>query len=393
MSYRALKREFELDDEVLEDVKEELLFSNPQIEEIDGRGLVWTGTTTEQENPVEAESDGAKLTAPAHAVPKVTNLEAEGADSHSANGERRQLTVMFCDLVDSTALSGQLDPEDLRNVVRAYQNTAGAVITRYDGHIAQYLGDGLLVYFGHPVAHEDDARRAVLAGLEIIEKMAAPDTIVISDATARLVQGTFALEALGPQNLKGVPEPMAAMRVLQPHAVANEANEGTAVEGRFLVGRDEEVGLLRRRWEQSLEGSGQVVVLTGEAGIGKLTLMETIYGSVAESDGVRVIYRCSPYQQNSALYPLIEHLRRVLRFVREDTPAEKFEKLEQMLKGYQFTADDTVPLFAALLSVPLPEGRYPPLILSPQQQRQYTHDALVAWITEETERTTVLVVF
>jgi class 3 adenylate cyclase len=352
---------------------------------------------------------------------------------------------MFCDLVDSTALSGQLDPEDLRNVVRAYQDTAGAVITRYGGHIAQYLGDGLLVYFGHPVAHEDDARRAVLAGLEIIEKMAAPnerqqreqgvrlalrlgihtgvvvlgggerhghlalgdtpniaarleglaapDTIVISDATARLVQGTFALETLGPQNLKGVQEPMAAMRVLQPHAVANEADEGTAVEGRFLVGRDEEVGLLRRRWEQSLEGSGQVVVLTGEAGIGKLTLMETIYGSVAESDGVRVIYRCSPYHQNSALYPLIEHLRRVLRFEREDTPAEKFEKLEQMLKGYQFTADDTVPLFAALLSVPLPEGRYPPLILSPQQQRQYTHDALVAWITEETERTTVLVVF
>jgi class 3 adenylate cyclase len=280
LSYRALKREFELDDEVLEDVKEELLFSNPQIEEIDGRGLVWTGTTTEQENPVEAESDGAKLTAPADATPKITNLEAKGADSHSANGERRQLTVMFCDLVDSTALSGQLDPEDLRNVVRAYQDTAGAVITRYEGHIAQYLGDGLLVYFGHPVAHEDDARRAVLAGLEIIEEMAAlnerqqreqgvrlalrlgihtgvvvlgemgggerhghlalgdtpniaarleglaaPDTIVISGATARLVQGTFALEALGPQILKGVSEPMTAMRVLQPHAVANEGQQ------------------------------------------------------------------------------------------------------------------------------------------------------------------------
>ena len=173
VSYRALKREFELDDEVLEDVKEELLFSDPQIEEIDGRGLVWTGTTTEQENPVEAESDGTTPTAPADAAPRITNLEPKGADSRSAGGERRQLTVMFCDLVDSTALSGRLDPEDLRNVVRAYQDTAAAVINRYEGHIAQYLGDGLLIYFGHPVAHEDDARRAVLTGLEIIEEMAA----------------------------------------------------------------------------------------------------------------------------------------------------------------------------------------------------------------------------
>ena len=305
-----------------------------------------------------------------------------------------------------------------------------------------------MVYFGHPHAHEDDAARAVHAGLEIIDAMgalntslqstkgvqlavrlgihtgvvvigemgggeqhgqlalgdtpniaarleglAAPDTIVISGATARLVQDDFALEELGPQTLKGVSEPMMAARVLQPNAVSNEADAGVVVEGRFLVGRDEEVGLLRRRWEQSKDGSGQVVVLTGEAGIGKSTLVETLYGTIAESNGMRTVMRCSPYHQNSALYPIIEHLQRVLLFEREDTAADKFEKLEQMLKGYQFTADDTVPLFAALLSVPLPEGRYAPLTLSPQQQRQYTHDALVAWLTEETERTPVLAVF
>ncbi len=365
-----------------------------------------------------------------------------------AGGGRRQLTVMFCDLVDSTALSGRLDPEDLRSVVRAYQDTAAAVITRYEGHIAQYLGDGLLIYFGHPVAHEDDARRAVLTGLDIIEEMkalnvllqreqgvrlalrlgihtgvvvlgemgggeqhghlalgdtpniaarleglAAPDTIIISGATARLVHDDFALEELAPRTLKGVAEPMMAARVLQPKAVSNEADAGVVVEGRFLIGREEEVGLLHRRWEQSKDGSGQVVVLTGEAGIGKSTLVETIYGTIAESDGVRVVFRCSPYHQNSALYPIIEHLQRVLRFEREDKPADKFEKLEGMLKGYQFIADDTVQLFAALLSLPLPEGRYAPLTLSPQLLRQSTHDALVAWLTEETERSSVLVVF
>ena len=366
----------------------------------------------------------------------------------TAGGERRQLTVMFCDLVDSTALSGRLDPEDLRNVVRAYQETAAAVITRYEGHIAQYLGDGLLVYFGHPHAHEDDAARAVHSGLEIIDAMgalntslqstkgvqlavrlgihtgvvvigemgggeqhgqlalgdtpniaarleglAAPDTIVISATTARLVQSAFALEDLGPQTLKGVTEPMMAARVLQPSAAPSDATAEPTEGGRFLIGRDEEVGLLRRRWEQSCEGSGQAVVVTGEAGIGKSVLLETLYGPVAQAGGVRITLRCSPYHQNSTLYPFIQHLQRVFQFDRDDTPAVKLEKLERQMAAYQFTQDETIPLFAALLSLPLPAGRYPVLTLSPQQQKDYTHDALVAWLTEETERAPVLAVF
>jgi class 3 adenylate cyclase/predicted ATPase len=383
------------------------------------------------------------------AVAAATNPEDGNAGpgtASTAGGERRQLTVMFCDLVDSTALSGRLDPEDLRNLVRAYQETAAAIITRYEGHIAQYLGDGLLVYFGHPHAHEDDARRAVHAGLGIIDGMgalntrlqstngvqlavrlgihtglvvigemgggeqhgqlalgetpniaarleglAAPDTIVISAATVRLVQSAFALEDLGLQSLKGVTEPMMIARVLQPSAAPSDATEEPADGGRFLIGRDEEVGLLRRRWEQSSEGAGQAVVVTGEAGIGKSVLVETLFGRVAEAGGARITFRCSPYHQNSTLYPIIEHLRRVFQFDRDDTPAAKLRKLERQLQAYQFIRDETIPLFAALLSLPV--GRYPTLTFSPQQQKVYTHDALVAWLTEEAERTPLLVVF
>ena len=356
--------------------------------------------------------------------------------------------MLFCDLVGSTQLSGQLDPEDLRAVVRAYQEAAAEVIQRYEGHIAQYLGDGLLVYFGYPTAHEDDARRAVHTGLGIVEAMgtlnsrlqaeygvalavrlgihtgpvvvgvmgggarhehlalgetpniaarleglAAPNTVVISAVTAQLVQRAFVLEALSIQALKGVAAPMEVWRVVGPLETLREAAMPAPEDVAPLVGRDEELGLIVRRWEQSKAGQGQVVLISGEAGIGKSSLVDTLRARVRREGLTRVAMRCSPYHTNSALYPVIAHVQQALRFERHDTAAEKLAKLEQALQPLRLPLHEVVPLMAELLAVPLPDGRYPPLHLTPLQQRQQTYDALVAWMLEEAERQPVLMVW
>ena len=270
---------------------------------------------------------------------------------------------MFCDLVDSTSLAQRLDPEDYRAVVRAYQEAAVAAIQPFDGYVAQYLGDGLLVYFGYPQAHEDAAQRAVRAGLAIVDAMAplnarlvpqygvrvavrlglhtgvavvgsvgsgarqeqlamgdtpniaarlqglaAPNTVVLSAATARLLHGAFALEDLGVQQLKGVAEPMAVCRVVAHDESASDAAEPAPAGLPFLVGREAELGLLLRRWEQSKAGLGQVVLLSGEAGIGKTALVEVLRAHVAREGYTRVGFRGSPYHTHSALYPVIEHV-------------------------------------------------------------------------------------
>src|SRR5262245_33200770 len=294
----------------------------------------------------------------------------------SSEAERRQLTVMFCDLVGSTALSEQLDPEELREVVRTYHETCASAIRRYMGHTAQHLGDGLLVYFGYPAAHEDDAQRAVRTGLEILtglqslnaqlppalkarllhpiqvrigihtglvvigeigssekreilamgetpniaarlQGLAEPDTAVISGATYRLVQGLFECQDRGPQELKGLSLPLAVYRVIR-ESEAQSRFEAAVHKGLTpLVGREEELGLLRRRWEQAKQGAGQVVLLSGEPGIGKSRLVQELKDQLARAGVTRIEFRCSPYHQNSALYPLIEHLQRLLQFARE----------------------------------------------------------------------------
>jgi predicted ATPase/class 3 adenylate cyclase len=355
--------------------------------------------------------------------------------------ERRQLTVLFCDLVGSTQLSGQLDPEDWRAVVRAYQEAAAAVIQLYEGHIAQYLGDGLLVYFGYPTAHEDDARRAVHTGLGLVQAIATLNThltaqyglqlavrvgihtgpvvvgvmggggrhehlalgetpnlaarlqalapanaVVISAVTARLVQGVFALEDLGTHALHGVAEPMMVSRVRGLLATPGRDEEFVAAGVPLLVGRDEEVGLLRRRWEQSKAGLGQVVLISGEAGIGKSALVESLRAQVRAEGLPRIAVRCSPYHTNSALYPVITHLEHLLQWEPDDPPATRLAKLEAGLQPSGMPLAEVVPLFAGLLSVPLPVERYAPLTLSPQQQKQQTLDALVAWLAAEAER-------
>ena len=360
--------------------------------------------------------------------------------------ERRQLTVLFCDLVSSTQLSGQLDPEDLRTVVRAYQEAAAEVIQSYAGHIAQYLGDGLLVYFGYPTAHEDDARRAVHTGLGIVQAIAAlntrlaaqygvqlavrlgihtgpvvvgvmggggrhehlalgetpniaarlqglapANTVVISAVTARLVQGTFALEDLGTHALHGVAEPMAVSRVRDLLATPSRDEEFLTAAVPFLVGREEESGLLRRRWEQSKAGLGQVVFISGEAGIGKSALVEALRAQVRAEGLPRIAFRCSPYHTNSALYPMITHIERLLQYAPDDSSATRLAKLEAGLRSYDLPLVEVVPLLAGLLSVPLPAERYAALTLTPQQQKQQTLDTLVAWLAAEAERQPVLV--
>src|SRR5262245_5059626 len=365
------------------------------------------------------------------------------AGPRAAEAERRQLTVLFCDLVGSTMLSTQLDPEELREVVQAYQETCTTVIQRYEGHIAQHLGDGLLVYFGYPAAHEDEPQRAVRTGLEIIEALhhlnprlprplqvrigihtglvvvgeigssakrevlalgetpnlaarlqglAEPDTVVISEATYHLVHGLFACQALAPQEVKGFPTPLTVYRVLGASGAQSRFEVAMQAGLTPLVGRDEELALLRRRWQQTQEGSGQVVLLSGEPGIGKSRLVQELKDHVAQDGAVRIEYRCSPYHQNSAFYPLIEHLQRVLQFTTGDTPQDRLHKLAQTLSRYRFPQTDTVPLLASLLSLPPPEGS-PPLSLTPQQQKQKTLATLVRWLFEETERAPVYAIW
>jgi class 3 adenylate cyclase/predicted ATPase len=360
--------------------------------------------------------------------------------------ERRQLTVLFCDLVGSTQLSGQLDPEDLRALVHAYQATAAEVIQQYAGHIAQYLGDGLLVYFGYPTAHEDEARRAVHTGLGIVEAIATLNTrlaaqydvqlavrlgihtgpvvvgqmggggrhehlalgetpniaarlqglapanaVVISAVTARLVQNTFALEDLGTHTLHGVTEPMAVSCVRGLLATPGRDEEFIAAAAPMLVGREEESGLLRRRWEQSKAGLGQVVFIRGEAGIGKSALVEGLRAQVRAEGLPRIAFRCSPYHTTSALSPVITHLEHLLQFVPDDAPTTRLVKLEDGLRPYDLALAEVVPLLAGLLSIPCPTERYAPLTLAPQQQKQQTLDTLVAWLAAEAERQPVLV--
>ena len=226
-----------------------------------------------------------------------------------------------------------------------------------------------------------------------LQGLAAPNTVVLSAATAHLLHGAFALEDLGVQQLKGVAEPMAVCRVLGPAAPADDEVEPAPARLPFLVGREEEIGLLLRRWEQSKEGLGQVVLLSGEAGIGKTALVEVLRAHVAREGDTRMGFRGSPYHTHSALYPVIEHLRRVRALERYDSPEAALDKLERALQGSRLPLEEVVPLLAALLAVPLPEGRYAALTLTPQQQRQQTLDALVAWLVAEAERRPVLAVY
>jgi class 3 adenylate cyclase len=424
-----LQRRFDLDDAYLEDLKGELIRAEGVALDEDGEVLVWTGaapvSSSEFQVPRSSQPPASQTS---DAGLRTPDSKPQTLDARREAGERRQLTVMFIDLVGSTTLSEQLDPEDYHGRVVAYQAACRQVIARYDGHIAQYLGDGVLVYFGYPAAHDEDAVRAVRSGLEIVaavgqlkftpplqvrigihsgpvmvgeigagerterlalgdtpniaarvQGQAEPNTVVISNTTYRLVQGLFACEALGPQSLKNVSVPLELYRVHGAGAAQSRFDVAVQKGLTPLVGRAEELALLQRRWEQAKAGDGQVVLLSGEPGIGKSRLVQELKEQLAHEGGTRLEFRCSPYHQNSALYPIIDHLQHLLQFTRNDAPRAKLEKLQHLLSYYRFPQADTLPLLAALLSLPHPEGA-PPITLSPQKQKQKTQEALVAWI-------------
>jgi class 3 adenylate cyclase len=430
VSYRALKRRFDLDDDDLEDLKDEIIAAKQLASDEEGKVLVWTG----------------KPSLPHPTMPPA-QMHTPPAARPIPEAERRQLTVLFCDLVDSTRLAQQLDPEDLRQVVLAYQATCVEVLQRFDGHIAQYLGDGLLVYFGYPQAHEDDAQRAVRTGLGILDAMqtlntrlehdqglrlavplgihtgpavvgtmgsggrheqlalgetpnlaarlqslAAPNTVVISDTTYRLVQGYFTYDDLGMQGLKGIETPLRVYRMVAESPAQSRLEVAAATGLTPLVGREHEVGLLLERWAQSQDGLGQVVLLSGEAGIGKSRLVHVLTKHVVDAGGPHLTLRCSPYHTNSAFYPVIEHLQRFLQWQRHETPAARLATLEEAIRPAGLSPVEVVPLLAALLSLPVPE-RYPPLTLSPQRQKHKTQEALVAWLLADAARQPVLAVW
>jgi predicted ATPase/class 3 adenylate cyclase len=441
VSYRALKMRLGIDDECLDVLKEELLYVHPVIDD-EGKGLIWTGdvesaqTVVPSPPPQTPQQPAAQETQPTDEI---------SPETRPREAERRQLTVMFCDLVDSTKLSSQLDPEDYREVVREYQRVCSEVIQRYDGYIAQYLGDGLLVYFGYPVAHEEDAQRAIHTGLGIVEAIgnlnsrleqdkgirlavrlgihtglvvvgemggvgrqeqlalgetpniaariqgiAEADTLVVSSSTYRLVQGYFEFQELGEQHLRGVSQPIPVYQVLQESGVKSRLDVASTRGLTPLVGREQETGILLERWAQAKDGQGQVILLSGEAGIGKSRLVQVLKDHVASEPHTRWECRSSPYYQNTALYPLIDLLQRALQWRQDAPPDERLEKLEHLLSQYRLPLEETVPLFAPLLSLSAPEDRYPPPTLSPQRQRQKTLETIVAILLELAEREPVL---
>ena len=428
--------------------KYEAAFRKNEIDE-----TVLPGLTAEdlKELGVAALGHRRKLLDAIAALRTDTNAKPSSADASTTSAapsvapedraERRQITVMFSDLVGSTALSARMDPEDLRVVILAYQKSVAATALRFGGFVAKYMGDGILIYFGYPQAHEDDAERAVRAGLELVtavgalkthatlqtrvgiatglvvvgdligsgasqeqavvgetpniaarlQGIAEPNTVVIAEGTRKLLGSLFELEDLGAKDLKGIAGPVRAWVAQRPAAVEGrfEALHGSGLTD--LVGREEELELLLRRWARAKSGEGQVVLLSGEAGIGKSRLTAALMEAVAREAHTRLRNFCSPQHTDSALYPTIGQMERAAGLAHKDTPKAKLDKLDAMLAQSSTSAQDAA-LFAEMLSLPN-DGRYPALELTPQQRRQKTLEALVLQVAALARQNPVLMIF
>jgi class 3 adenylate cyclase/predicted ATPase len=406
--YEAAFRENEIDEDILRDLTEE------HLREL---GL-----------PLGAR---IKLLKAIAALPKPAVAEAAGGvalPGAPTSGERRQVTVMFSDLVGSTELSTRMDPEDLRNLISAYQNSVAQTVRRYGGFVAKYMGDGVLVYFGYPEAHEDDAEQAARAGLEVIDAVAglevpvrlqtrvgvatglvivgdligsgeaqersivgetpnlaarlqgiaAPNAVVVAESTRSLLGTLFDLQDLGPQHLKGIPGLSRAWAVLRTSSVASRFEALHATGLRALIGREEEFDLLLRRWSRAKAREGQVVLISGEAGIGKSRLTAALLEKLVGEPHTRLRAFCSPQRTDSALHPYIGQMERAAGFRHNDMPRAKLDKLDALLKQTSTSTEDAA-LFADMLSLPN-DGRYPALDLTPQRRRKSTLEALVRQI-------------
>ena len=345
--------------------------------------------------------------------------------------DRRQLTVMFCDLVDSTALTTQLDPEDMGDLLRAFQRVVATSVARFDGHVAKWTGDGASVYFGYPRAHEDDAERATRASITLIEgvarlrrerrvalevrvgistglvvvgeligegearergvvgdtpnlasrlqNLAEPGTVVVSESTRRLLRRTFELKGLGPLELKGFKAPVLAWSVIREieNVMRFEASRSEAMTP--FVGREQEVALLVNRWRRAAKGEGQVVLLSGEAGIGKSRILAALRERIGGEQRLTFRYQCSPHHVNDAFYPVIGQIWRGAGFVGGEPAAVRLDKLEAMIVRAGCESSEIVPYLASLLAIPT-EGRYPVLEMAPSEVKERTIAAMIALV-------------
>ena len=427
--YEAIFRENDIDEAVLPSLTHE------NLKEL---GVASFGHRVKLLDAIAALRDEGSGKTPS--VDATTTSSAPSAPPED-RAERRQVTVMFSDLVGSTALSARMDPEDLREVISAYQKCVAETVQRFGGFVAKYMGDGVLIYFGYPQAHEDDAERAVRAGLELVaavsdlkthaplqtrvgiatglvvvgdligsgasqeqaivgetpnlaarlQGVAEPNSVIIAESTRKLVGNLFELEDLRPQELKGIAGPVRAWAALRPSSVESRFDALHAGALTELVGREEELELLLRRWSKARSGEGQVVLLSGEPGIGKSRLTAAIMERLTSEPHTRLRYFCSPQYTDSALYPIIRQMERAAGFSHDDDTQTKLDKLDA-LQAKSLTPPQDAALLADMLSLPS-EGRYPTLDLDPQQRRQKTLEALTAQLEGLAQPKPVLMVF
>ncbi len=412
--YEALFRENDIDETVL---------PNLTAEDLKELGVASLGHRRKLLDAIAALRTDASGEAP---TADVTATSGAPSASSEDRAERRQVTVMFSDLVGSTALSARMDPEDLREIIAAYQKCVAESVGRFGGFVAKYMGDGVLVYFGYPQAHEDDAERAVRSGLELVAAVSAlkthaalqtrvgiatglvvvgdligsgssqeqtivgetpnlaarlqgvaePNTVVIAESTRNLLGNLFELDNLGSQELKGIAGRVRTWAVLRPASVESRFEAFHATGLTQLVGREEELELLLRRWSKAKGGQGQVVLLSGEPGIGKSRLTAALLERLAAEPHTRLRYFCSPQHTDSALYPIISQMERAAGFAHGDAAQAKLDKLDAVLAQTSTPSQDAA-LFAEMLSLPN-DGRYPALDLAPEERRQKTQEALTA---------------
>jgi len=425
--YEAAFRENKIDDTVLPSLT---------AEDLKDLGVGFVGDRRKLLDAIAALRAGASAPTPLSDASPATDKAAKDT------AERRQVTVMFSDLVGSTALSARLDPEDLREVISAYQRCVAKTVRRFGGFVARYMGDGVLIYFGYPAAHEDDAERAVRAGLALIDAVATlpapeplqvriaaatgmvvvgdlvgsgeaqehdvvgetpnlaarlqgvaePNTVIIAEATRNLLGNLFELRDLGSKELKGIAGPVRAFAPLRASSVESRFEAMHAGGLTALVGREEELELLLRRWARARTGEGQVVLLSGEPGIGKSRILSELRARLEEESARSLRFHCSPYYVNSAFYPIIDNFERALQFGREDTPEERLAKLEALIVGEYGRPREDLRFIAAMLSMPH-EPRYGAVAMTPQKFKDETFRALVDTVEAAARRQPTVLLF
>jgi len=430
VSLAALRRAFDLDEPALESLVEELV-DVQQIAALDGKVLTWMGPAGAPSAERTAADSAADATAP-----PVAN-----------GGERRLLTVLFCDLVDSTRLASHLDPEDWQDVLHVYRDAATGLVERFGGTVAQHLGDGILVYFGWQLAHEDDAERAVRAGLGIVDAVAEcnpqieeqqhlrlgvrigihtgpvvmseigagahretlalgdavnlagrlqgiaePNTVAISEETLRLTRGLFLTKDRGLQTLKGISDPVRVFRVMGRSTIRSRLDGVPDQSLTPLVGRERELEGLVRFWEKAVHGQGQAVFLRGEAGVGKTRLLRALQGRLSSTPHNWFDCFCSPFAMDTAFFPILELVRQLFGQAQTPKGDDRIKRLEAVLQRVDVASLQSLPLFAELLGLPQ-VGSGPEHRESPERLRRRTLTALVAWVLRSArERPTVVVV-